>query len=184
MSIGLIRVREFAEKCGCTPQNIYLHMKNYAAELEGHIHEGRRGQMLDAFAQDFIRDVMYPKELATDTTVQKLQEEIAELRASLFQASTKSLELASRLAETEGERDRALLDAGQYQKLLVASQEAEAAQKAELIEANEKAAAAAERAAELDRLLGEVQAERDAAVAKNNALKNRGLLARIFRKGE
>jgi len=177
MAEGLVRVREFADACGCTPQNIYLHLKNYAAELEGHTHQGRRGLMLDLYAQDFIRDVMYPKELSTDNTTQKLQEEIAELRASLFQSTKEKLELASKLAETEGARDRALLDAGHYQKLLMASEEAEQAKNAELEQAHQETAEANARAQE--------QAARaDAAEAQNEALKKRGLWARIVRKGE
>lgn len=146
MNEGLIRVREFADECGCTPQNIYLHLKNYAAELEGHTHKGRRGILLDGFAQDFIRQAMYPKELSTDNSVQKLQEEVAELRSALFKAGQQNLELAAKLAETEGARDRALVDAGQYQKLLRASEESEQAKEEELARAKTDMAAYAEEA--------------------------------------
>ena len=139
MNEGLIRVREFADECGCTPQNIYLHLKNYAAELEGHTHKGRRGILLDAYAQDFIRQAMYPKELSTDNSVQKLQEEVADLRAALFKAGQQNLELAAKLAETEGARDRALIDAGQYQKLLAESTQEKEAREQELAAARQEA---------------------------------------------
>lgn len=127
-----IRVREFAEKCGCSPQNVYLHLKNHAEELEGHLLKDRRGTLLDDYAQDFIRQAMYPKELSADNSVQKLEEQVAELRTALFTAGQENLKLSSKLLETEGERDRALLDAGQYQKLLKASEEAEEAKEREL----------------------------------------------------
>ena len=184
MKVGLVRVREFADECGCTPQNIYIHLKNYAAELEGHTHQGRRGLMLDEQAQEFLRSIMYPKELSTDKTVAMLQEQVAELRASLFQMGQQNLELSSKLSEAEGARDRAVLDAAQFQKLLKAADDAEEVRQQELTDARKKVSEATDKVAELDKLLGEVQAERDAAEALNAALKRRGLWARIFRKGE
>ena len=171
MNEGLIRVREFADECGCTPQNIYLHLKNYAAELEGHTHQGRRGILLDAYAQDFIRQAMYPKELSTDNSVQKLQEEVAELRGALFHANRQGMELAAKLAATEGERDRALIDAGQYQKLLAESTQEKEARERELADAHQQAQEEAEKADRLDKLLGKVQDERDAAEAREAAWK-------------
>lgn len=171
MNEGLIRVREFADECGCTPQNIYLHLKNYAAELEGHTYKGRRGILLDAYAQDFIRQAMYPKELSTDNSVQKLQEEVAELRGALFQANRQGMELAAKLAATEGERDRALIDAGQYQKLLSESTKEKEAREKELADARQQAQEEAEKAERLDKLLGKVQDERDAAEAREVVLK-------------
>lgn len=135
MSEGLIRVREFAQNCGCTPQNIYGHLKTYAAELEGHTFQGkgRQGVLLDGYAQDFLRSVMYPKEIADNA----LMDEINKLRAQLLQMGVENTRLASQLASTEGERDRALLEAGQYHKALTASQEAEEAKDAELQQAAE-----------------------------------------------
>lgn len=135
MSEGLIRVREFAQNCGCTPQNIYGHLKTYAAELEGHTFQGkgRQGVLLDGYAQDFLRSVMYPKEIADNA----LMDEINKLRAQLLQMGVENTRLASQLATTEGERDRAVLEAGQFQKALTASQEAEEAREAELKQAAE-----------------------------------------------
>lgn len=195
MNEGLIRVRDFAQACGCTPQNIYGHLKSYAAELEGHTHQGRgrQGVLLDDFAQDFLRSVMYPKELGDNA----LMDEINQLRAALVQASQENSRLAVKLAATESERDRALLDAGQYQKALTASQEAEEARAAELQQAHEDYQQAAEalekmrdeahmrlqeaQAAEERELEAKKRAEQ--AEAKNAALMGRGLLARILNKG-
>ena len=104
MANGLIRVRDFAESCGCTPQNIYLHLKNYAAELEGHTIQGkgRQGILLDEYAQDFLRSIMYPKELSDNA----LMDEINKLRAVIVQASQENARLATMLAATEAERDK------------------------------------------------------------------------------
>lgn len=137
MNEVLIRVRDFAKNCGCTPQNIYGHLKTYATELEGHTFQGkgRQGVLLDGYAQDFIRSVMYPKEVSADT---ELQQQVEELRTALFHASQESQRLAVTLAQTEGERDKAMLEAGQLQRLLVASEEAEKARKAEVAELREQ----------------------------------------------
>lgn len=136
MNKGLIRVRDFAQACGCTPQNIYGHLKTYAADLEGHTFQGkgRQGVLLDEFAQDFLRSVMYPKELGDNA----LMEEINMLRGQLLQMGVENTRLASKLAATEGERDRALLDAGQFQKALTASQETEERQKSRIQELSQE----------------------------------------------
>lgn len=188
MSEKLIRVREFAEQMGCTPQNIYLHLKNYAEELEGHVIDSRQGKLLDEYACEFLRSVMYPRELDANSEVTRLNTELNELRSAFMKLGQENLNLSSRLATTEGERDRALLDVGQYQKLLKSSEEEgeaklEAAQK-ETAEAILGRESAEREVAELKELLEQEKAARAAAEADNEALKGRGLLARIFRKGE
>ena len=192
MSEGLIRVREFAQNCGCTPQNIYGHLKTYAAELEGHTFQGkgRQGVLLDGYAQDFLRSVMYPKEIADNA----LMDEINKLRAQLLQMGVENTRLASQLATTEGERDRAVLEAGQFQKALTAAEEAK---EAEVLKAEERAYEAEcmvtqlqaenleliNESGEKTRLTVQLQNELDAEIAKNAALVNRGLFARIFNRG-
>ena len=189
MNAGLIRVRDFAQACGCTPQNIYGHLKTYAADLEGHTIQGkgRQGVLLDEYAQDFLKSIMYPKEIGDNA----LMEEINQLRGQLLQMTVKSTELAARLVETEGERDRALIDNKQYQKLLEASEEAKQAKDQELTQAKTEKAAAIEEAQnarkEADQLHLDLEQEkglRAAVEAQNQALKDRGLWARITRKGE
>lgn len=181
MNDGLIRVREFAQNCGCTPQNIYGHLKTYATELDGHTFQGkgRQGVLLDGFAQDFLRSVMYPKEIADNA----LMEEINELRAQLLQMGVKNTELASRLAAAEGERDRAVLEAGSVQRALAASEAETEARKAELDQARLEAQEATQKAQEAEQRADQAAAERDAEKARNEALMGRGLFARIFNKG-
>ena len=182
MNTGLTRVRDFAQACGCTPQNIYGHLKTYAADLEGHTIQGkgRQGVLLDEYAQEFLKSVMYPKEIGNNA----LMEEINQLRGQLLQMTVKSTELAARLVETEGERDRALIDNKQYQKLLKASEEAEQAKDQELAQVKTEKAAAIEEAQnarkEADRL--HLDLEQEKAVTK--ALKDRNWFERLTRKGE
>lgn len=193
MDLGLKKVRDFAQECGCTPQNIYGHLRTYVADLEGHTFQGkgRQGVLLDEFAQDFLRSVMYPKEISTDTTVTKLQEEIAELRTALFRAGTQNMELSARLTSTEGERDRLQYDVKQYKKQLLLAETTDAEKTAKLEAAEKEAAENARKAQEeeakaqeLQQQLEQERAAREDAEAQNAALKGRGLLARILRKGE
>ena len=118
----LVKVRDFAQRCGCTPQNIYGHLKTYAADLEGHTFQGkgRQGVLLDEYAQDFLKSIMYPKDLTENVLVVQVNE----LRGQLMQAETEKLRLGSVLVETQAALDRALIDVRQHQKLLDASQEA------------------------------------------------------------
>lgn len=207
--MGLIRVRDFAKECGCTPQNIYKHIRNYATELDGHVLDSARGKLLDEFACDFIREAMYPRELDTGSEVTKMAQELAELRAAFMKLGQENLRIASELLQTQGERDRALLDLQQHRKLLQAAEDAEEARQAELAKAHQEASEVARRAAENEKILegfiqdakaeiaalseekaladaraAEEAKRADAAEADNAALKGRGLLARIFRKGE
>lgn len=147
MNEGLTRVREFAQACGCTPQNIYGHLKTYAADLEGHIFpgKGRQGVLLDEYARDFLKSVMYPKELSADAS--GVMEQLNTLRGEYMMLGARFSELSARLSTTEAERDRALFDANQYQKLLGAAEDEKAAREeqhaAELEAARQEAADAA-----------------------------------------
>lgn len=170
----MIRVKEFADKVGCSPQNIYLHLKNYAAELEGHTEKGRRGILLDEYACEFIRGVMYPKEISADNEV---MEEVNRLRAQLLQMGMENAHLAAKLASVEGERDRAMLEAGQYQKALTASTQ-------ELEDAQQAAQQAAEDAENLRERLAAEEAVRAEAESQIAALKGRNIWQRLTRKGE
>lgn len=205
MTEGLIRVREFAQNCGCTPQNIYGHLKTYAQEMEGHTFQGkgRQGVLLDGYAQEFIRGVMYPKELSAEAS--GVMDELNTLRGEFLRLGAKHAELAAKLAQTEGERDRALLDAGQFQKALAASKEEQEAKEAELQQAQEdyrqasealeqmraeaaqrlqEAEAAEQRELEANRKAQELRSRLEAAEARERALKGRTWWERLTRKGE
>lgn len=169
MNETLIRVRDFAQRCGCTPQNIYGHLKTYAAELEGHTHQGRgrQGIYLDPYACEFLRSVMYPKEV-TDNA---LMDEINQLRQELMQAGMEITKLSTKLVNVEAERDRALLDAGNFHKQLKAAREEEEAKQQELDQIQSELGDTKQaldmktkQADSLNKLLGETREERDDAL--------------------
>lgn len=189
MNAGLIRVRDFAQSCGCTPQNIYGHLKTYKVELEGHTFQGkgRQGVLLDEHAQAFLRSVMYPKEISADT---EIMAELNRLRADLLQLGMKNTELAARLATAEGERDKAVLEVGHYQRALTASQDAEEVKQKELddalgmIESYERQSEReAEARGQLIKELQQANEARQQVETKVEALMHRGLIARILNKG-
>lgn len=184
--MGYIRVRDFAAENNCTPQNIYKHLRNpnYAAHLDGHTitGPGKQGVLLDDDAQAFLRTIMYPKVITVDNDA--MAAELAEARHAMLQLGQENLRLASLLATTEGERDRALLDAGQYQKLLTASQETQEIQEAELAQARSEAATLAQEAQTIREELERERALREAAEAREAALKKRSWWERLTRKGE
>lgn len=193
MDLGLKKVRDFASECGCTPQNIYGHLRTYAEDLEGHTIQGkgRQGVLLDEYAQEFLRSVMYPKELSTDTTVAQLQAEIEKLRSALFQAGTNQMEMSARLAATEGERDRLQFDVKQYKQQLLIAEETDATKTARLEAAEREAAENARRvqeeaqkARDLQAQLDQERAAKEAAEAREQALKGRTWWERLTRKGE
>ena len=165
-----MRVRDFAQECGCTPQNIYKHLKTYAEQLDGHVGQTRRGRTLDDFAQDFLRDIMYPKEVSPDTIIADQAAEIDRLRSALFQASQEVSSLTVRATEAEAlaERETARADKAEgenrnYQGLLQAADDKQREQAEQL--AQEKSRA-------------------DAAEAREQALKDRNWFQRLTRKGE
>lgn len=159
---ALIRVREFAQSCGCTPQNIYGHLKKYAAELEGHTLQGkgRQGVLLDEYAQEFLRSVMYPKEVTIADTA--LEEELNAMRAEILRVGQENLKLGAALLNTETERDKAQLEVKHFQRLLADSENAEK-----------------ERAQEVETL----KADLDAAQAEITALRGRKWYQLLFKKG-
>lgn len=190
---GPIRVSDYAKMVGCTNQNIYKHLRNYAKELEGHVHETRRGKVLDEYAQEFLRSVMYPKELGDASLV----EEINDLRRQLFLASQETTRLLKEVTVLTGERDKALLDAGEQQRLLEASTADLAAAKADAQAALREAAAVAERERLTQEALQEAteranatqnaldveKTENEALRAKIEALESRTFLQRLFNLG-
>lgn len=192
MNGQLMRVRDFAQRCGCTPQNVYGHLRTYAEDLAGHTYQGRgrQGVLLDDYAQEFLRSVMTPREVADSA----LMDEINMLRGELLKAGMTNASLATKLANVEAERDRALLDAGQFQKQLTASREEEEARKLELEEAQFKLQEESDKAANLadekkaledekHLLEQQLKAERE----RNQELENRTFgdyLKGLFRKKE
>lgn len=178
MDQSLKKVRDFAKECGCTPQNIYGHLRTYAAELEGHVFQGkgRQGQLLDEFAQDFLKSVMYPKEISTDATVARMAEEIERLRTALFKASEQSTEMLNELTQVKGENQQLRFDNSNFQERARIAEESEAEKTAKLeasqketAEARQMAQKAQEENQELKRQLDEERAAKEQEMAAREA---------------
>lgn len=162
MGQGWMRVRDYARQNGCTPQNIYKHLRTYAEQLEGHTSQGpgRKGVLLDDFAQEFLRGVMYPKEVAADDTITRLQAELDEARSALFAAMQEDMKHRTKIAQLEADNEKMSFELSANLKALAASNEERDAQAAELqqaVEEREKAAA------ELEQMRVEAQKRRQEA---------------------
>ena len=129
----MIKVREFAEKVGCSVQNIYLHMKSNEQELKGHIFKDGRFTLLDDFACDLIRAKMNPKMLDNNDEV---MDELNRVRAALLQAGQKNIELATQITNLQGQLERKTFELENIQKALVSSTEEAQKQAEEIAKAN------------------------------------------------
>ena len=153
-------------------------MKRYSKELEGHIHQQGRTQYLDDAAVAILDQHHLDKPIAIyeagyDRQLRELQEANEDLREALEAVKDKLIDTQERLRLAEGAQ--AKLEA------------AETAQAAMEKLAEEYKTIAAQKEADAERL----RAELDAALRRaaeldrdNRELKERGLLARIFRRGE
>lgn len=114
------RIREFADSVGCTAQNIYLHLDTYKEQLEGHVHKGSRGKVLDDYACEFLRSVMNPKEISADN---QLMEEVNKLRALLVEANTKNSKLVEELSGLKTENYKLQQELSSKETLLLETQD-------------------------------------------------------------
>lgn len=182
-----MKLQDFAQECGVTDRAIQKHIQKHEDALRGHFERhGPNGTWLDDFAQDYIKGLMVQRPLtvvsdtrltleneelrqkmalrdekiaAQDEFINKLQAEIARLNNTVgrLQATEETHKLLSEASQAEAER---------------ANQRAERSHQ-EAVESREKADKETARANAL-----EVELTRQRA--RENALMNRGLLARIL----
>lgn len=102
-----------------------------------------------------------------------------------------NLRIAAELLDTKGNLERSELENQQFRKALKAAEEADAAKDAQLEAAHQETAEAVqgrqkaeEDNQELRRLLEQERAEKEAALARETALKQRNWWGRLTRKGE
>lgn len=94
------KIRAFAAECNCSPQNIYLHLKTYKEELDGHVFQAGRGKVLDDYACEFIRSIMNPKEVVADT---ELQQQLLKAQAVIMELTKERDDLLTNKALIESE---------------------------------------------------------------------------------
>lgn len=182
----MIKVQDFARECGVTDRAIHKHLKTYAAELNGlYERRGPNGTWLTEAACDILRGklrqqplVMGDADLAARNV--ELDKEVRRLWAALADAEHR----AGANAEAAGKV--ALLEAhNAAQESQISALSVDLGEtRANLQEAKNEAGEALSRLAEVEERLAQVEKERDEAREQNEALKRRGLFARIFKKGE
>lgn len=188
----MVRLTDFAEQNRITARTVQLHIQSNAAELEGHIdRRGRNGTWLDDYAVNFLLGAI---QLPTkeDVVVPTMKE--AELMARVAEATKKWAEAERRAGENAEAAGKVML-----LEAVNASQEAQISSLGiELGETREKLRGAEKEAQEryneameairdLDdekKKVEDLERKLAEAEAQNEALKRRGLFARMFRKGE
>ena len=188
----MVRLTDFAEQNRITARTVQLHIQANATELEGHVdRRGKNGTWLDEFAVNFLLGVIrLPSK--DDVVVPTLRE--AALMAQVAEANLKWAEAERRAgANAEAAGKVSLLEAhNAEQKDQISALSIELGAAKERLQASQnEAGEALSRLAAVEEKLAMAEKERDDARAENEALKQhdeamkrRGLLARIFRKGE
>lgn len=182
----MIKVQDFARECGVTDRAIHKHLKTYAAELNGlYERRGPNGTWLTEAACDILRGKLRQQPLVmgdADLVARnaELDIEVRRLWAALADAEHR----AGTNAEAAGKV--ALLEAhNASQEAQISSLSEELGKtKVQVQMAQNEAGDALSRLAEVEERLAQVEKERDEAREQNEALKRRGLFARMFRKGE
>ena len=168
----MIKLQDFARECGVTDRAIQKHLKTYAAELEGlYQRKGPNGTWLTEEACQILRSKMkqLPITLSDGELVRQnaaLEQANKDLNEELKQAYKEQAQLFKQLGEMNGLQAR--LEAAETERLALT--EARDDYKAEAVRAR----------AEAEQLRSELEAAKE----REQLLKSRGLLARVFRKGE
>lgn len=106
-------IRDYATEHGCTPANIYNHIKAHKDDLDGHVIKHGSKKFLDDFAQEYLDLLITPKTVTVNVPDQKLMDEINRLRAALSAEQSKSTAILQEKLKIEAEltemRSKALL---------------------------------------------------------------------------
>lgn len=173
----MITVKQYAEERGITIQAVHQSMqgKRKKERLEGHVTVIDGIKWLDEEAVAILDEsrnkspVVYEKAEANQRI-----EELEENERIMLAKIAAQADRISELAEWKADHAVAIAGAAQTQLLLDTT-------KAEL--SQEQKAHAEDNAAK-DAEIAELKQKLEEAAAREQAMKNRGLLARIFRKGE
>ena len=188
----MIKIQDFARECGVTDRQIQRQLKKYEAELEGlYERRGQNGTWLSEEACEIIRSKMREQPIAVgDGKVARENEELQARVKKLEQLlATKEILLDNAQARVAALQDSAtkiaLLEAnnGELERRAEQAEQAAAEQAADRQKAEEAVKDALRKAADLDKLLGKVQEERDAAEAKLAAYEALPRWKRLFWKG-
>lgn len=106
-----MKIREFAEMQGVTPQAVYKLLKTHESALKGHILKAKKGTELDAHAVAYLQEQMignnvvvadrqqYEEIERLKAEVQKLQDELILKNQLLINAQDKVLQIEEKREE-------------------------------------------------------------------------------------
>lgn len=190
--MNLIPLKDYAAEHNISYEAVRSQVARYRDQLGDHVIKDGRQQFLDAFAVAFLDErraknpVVIIQEGKDDQIRQLREENEALLRKIAAQADR-----ISELAQWKADHALALASADQTQRLLEDTQAKLAERDSEVAEALQKAQEGEKRAQEAEELAAAEKAAREATEADNarlqedmRALKGRGLIARILRRGE
>lgn len=175
----MVKLQDFARECGVTDRQIQRLLKKYAAELDGlYERKGQNGTWLSDDACQLLRSKMKQQPIVLgDSEIYRknaeLEQEVKDLTTELKEAYKEQAQLYQQIGELNGVQAR--LEAAETERLALT--EARDEYKAMVAEKIEEAARARSDVEQL-------RAELEAAKERERLLKSRGLLARVFRKGE
>lgn len=197
--MNLMSLKDYAKRHNVTYEAVRQQVNRYQDKLEDHIVKQGRQQFLDEWAVQFLdehraRNPVVIYQASQGEEIQRLQEQNEQL---LLKVAAQADELSG-LYKWQADHALAVAGAAQTQLLLEGTRaelervkEEAAAKDAEAARARQEAAEvalaaqdAADRAAALQEQLDAERAAREAVEADVRALKGRGLLARILRRGE
>lgn len=195
----MVRLTDFAEQNRITARTVQLHIQSNADELEGHIdRRGKKGTWLDDYAVNFLlgaiqlptkEDVVVPtmreaELMAQVADVTKKWAE-AERRAGVnAEAAGKVMLLEAVNASQEAQISSLGVELGETQEKLRGVEKEAQERYNEAMEAIRDLTDEQKKVADLEAALARAEKERDDARAQTEALKRRGLFARMLRKGE
>ena len=185
----LMKLQDFAVECGVTDRTIQKHLKNHEEALAGHFERrGPNGTWLDNYAQEYIKDLMI-RPVPTVVSDARLVQENKELQEANSQQEAiiaekdllinKLLEEVARLNATVGR----LEGSEAAHKLLVENikEEVEKANQ-QVDKAHWRLEKSHMETRKAMHTIGELKEQLARQEAREEAIMNRGLLARILNK--
>lgn len=188
----MVKLTDFAEQNRISVRTVQVHIQQNADELRDHVdRRGRQGTWLDEYAVNFLQGVI---QLPSKEEVLHLTDREAHLLSQVAEANRATAEAERRANEYAAAAGKVML-----LEAVNASQEAQISSLGiELGETREKLRGAEKEAQEryneameairdLDdekKKVEDLERKLAEAEAQNEALKRRGLFARMFRKGE
>lgn len=195
----MVKLTEFAEQNRISVRTVQLHIQMNAEELRDHVdRRGRQGTWLDEYAVKFLMGAI---QLPSKDEVLHLTDREAHLLAQVAEANKATADAERRANEYAEAAGKVMLleavnasqetqisslgiELGETREKLRGAEKEAQERYNEAMEAIRDLTDEQKKVADLEEALSRAEKERDDARAQTEALKRRGLFARMFRKGE